>query len=338
MGECSILITVILLALIFDYINGFHDASNAIATVVSTRALSLKAAVIMAAIFNFLGAVTGTAVAKTIAFGFADPAIITQYTVLATLIGACLWNLITWYYGLPSSSSHALIGGLIGAVVGSYGIHAFKWEALYQKVLIPLVLSPTLGFVFAAFLMLTLYWVLKSFKPRTVTSVSRKMQLISAASMAFSHGSADAQKSMGIITLAIVAAGSMAPHWMQSEKMGQVPFWVIVACSLMMALGTAAGGKKIIKTMGSKIIKITPLQGFVAETSGSLILMLAAKFGIPVSTTHCISACIMGSGSVKSVNAVKWGVAGNIVMAWVLTIPAAALISYLVVNVIKTLV
>jgi len=325
----SILILVILLALIFDYINGFHDAANAIATVVSTRVLTLRNAVIMAAVFNFVGAITGTAVAKTISSGLADASVVTQYTVLSALIGACVWNLITWYWGLPSSSSHAIIGGLVGAVVGTAGLDAFKWKALYSKVLIPLVASPTIGLVLSFFVMTLCYWVFKRVKPKNVTSVSRKLQLLSSASMAFSHGANDAQKSMGIITLAIVAYEAKLPQWVLPHAPGQIPFWVVLACSLMMGLGTLAGGKRIIKTMGSKIIKITPLQGFAAEISSSLVLFVAARLGIPVSTTHAISACIMGSGLTKGTNAVKWGVAGNIVVAWVLTIPAAAAISFL---------
>lgn len=333
----SLLILVIVLALIFDYINGFHDASNAISTVVSTRVLSLRNAVIMAAAFNFIGAITGTAVAKTIASGFADPNVVSQYVVLSALVGACIWNLITWYYGIPSSSSHALIGGLVGAVVGNAGFHAFKWNALTHKVLIPLVLSPTIGFIFAFLLMIACYWIFKSFKPKNVSSVSKKLQLLSSCSMAFSHGSNDAQKSMGIITLALLAFGTTLPQWMMPHKAGQIPFWVIFACSLMIALGTVAGGKKIIKTMGTKIIKISPLQGFAAEMSGATILFLTSKFGIPVSTTHCINACIMGVGTTKGLAAVKWGVAGNIILAWVLTLPITALISFILITLVKTL-
>lgn len=325
----SLLILVILFALIFDFINGFHDAANAIATSVSTGVLHIRTAVIVAGIFNFVGAMAGTAVAKTIATGFANPAIVTQYVVLSALVGACIWNLITWWYGLPSSSSHALIGGLAGAVVANTGIHSFHWAALYKKVLIPLVLSPTIGFIAAFILMIAAAWVFKPFTLKTGSWISRKLQLISSCTMAFSHGSNDAQKSMGIITLALLAAGSVVPHWMLPAKAGQVPMWVIIACAVAIALGTFAGGKKIIKTMGSKIIKITPLQGFVAEASGAATILLASKFGIPVSTTHCINASIMGAGTSKRASAVRWGVAGNILLAWLFTLPAAAGIAYI---------
>lgn len=324
----SLLILVILFALVFDFINGFHDASNAIATSVSTGVLHIRTAVIVAGLFNFIGAMAGTAVAKTIATGFANPALVTQYVVLSALIGACVWNLITWWYGLPSSSSHALIGGLAGAVVANTGLHSFHWIALYKKVLVPLVVSPSIGFVVAFVLMIVCAWLFKSLKSSTGGWISRKLQLVSSCTMAFSHGSNDAQKSMGIITLALLAAGTIVPHWMLPAQAGQVPTWVIVACAGAIALGTMAGGKRIIKTMGSKIIKITPLQGFVAEASGAATILLASKFGIPVSTTHCINAAIMGSGTSKRVSAVRWGVAGNILMAWLLTLPMSAGIAY----------
>lgn len=324
----SLLICVILFALIFDYINGFHDASNAIATVVSTGVLSLRNAVILAAIFNFIGAITSTAVAKTIATGFADPANVTQYVILSALAGASIWNLITWYVGLPSSSSHALIGGLTGGVVANAGIHAFKWHALQQKFLIPLVLSPLVGFALAFTLMIIFMWVFKKVRPQLVSSISRKMQLVSSCIMALSHGSNDSQKSMGIITLALMAFGAAVPAYMLPAKAGQVPMWVVILCALMMALGTLAGGKKIIKTMGCKIIKITPLQGFAAEISGAFTILLASKFAIPISTTHAINSSIMGAGMSKRVSAVRWGVAGNILTAWVLTLPATAAIAY----------
>jgi PiT family inorganic phosphate transporter len=333
----EMLVLVVVFAIIFDYINGFHDAANAIATTVSTGVLHIRTAVIVAAVFNFIGAMAGTAVAKTIATGFADPTIVTQYVVLSALIGACVWNLITWWLGLPSSSSHALIGGLAGAVVASTGLHSFNWVALYKKVVIPLMVSPTLGFIAAFIFMIICTWVFKPFKLSTGTYVSRKLQLLSSCVMAFSHGSNDAQKSMGIITLALLAAGSAVPHYLLPSQAGQVPTWVVVTCAAAIALGTMAGGKKIIKTMGSKIIKITPLQGFAAETAGAATILLASKFGIPVSTTHCINASIMGVGTSKRISAVRWGVAGNIVMAWVLTLPAAAGISYLVMTVFHML-
>jgi PiT family inorganic phosphate transporter len=329
----SLLVCVIIAAIIFDYINGFHDAANAIATVVSTGVLPVRTAVMLAGVLNFFGAVTGTAVAKTIASGFADPAIVTQTVVLAALIGACAWNLITWWYGIPSSSSHALIGALAGAVVAKSGIHAFKWTALYEKVLIPLVVSPTLGFFVAFVMMVALIWIIRPFRPASVHKGSRILTLVSACALAFAHGSNDAQKSMGIITLALLAfvkSGASTegfPPWSLPQGDG-VPLWVIVACAGAIAFGTMAGGQKIIKTMGTKIIRLNTLQGFAAQTAGAAVILGASHLGVPVSTTHCINACIMGVGASKRVSAVRWGVAGNIVTAWVLTIPLSAAMSY----------
>jgi inorganic phosphate transporter, PiT family len=327
----SLLVIVIVAALVFDFINGFHDAANAIATVVSTGVLPVRTAVIIAGVFNFIGAITGTAVAKTIATGFADPEIVTQTVVLAALLGAIIWNLITWWYGIPSSSSHALVGGLAGAVVAHAGFDAFSWSTLGSKVLLPLVLSPLIGFVMAFFVMVGLTWGVRRMRPQTVHRASRKLQLVSACAMAFGHGSNDAQKSMGIIALALaafVAAGhSGMPAWMIPEG-DHIPTWVIVACAAAIAAGTMAGGKRIIKTMGSKIIRITPLQGFAAETSGAVTIYAASHLGVPVSTTHCINACIMGVGASKRISAVRWGVAGNILIAWILTIPLSAAFAY----------
>ncbi len=329
----SLLLFVIVAALVFDFINGFHDAANAIATVVSTGVLPIRTAVMIAAVLNFVGAVMGTAVAKTIATGFTDPSIVTQLVVLAALLGASIWNIITWYFGIPSSSSHALIGGLAGAVVAHAGVGAFRWSALGQKVLLPLVLSPTLGFIIAFFLMIGLLWAFRHTASSKVNRASRVMQLISASLMAFSHGSNDAQKAMGIITLALASFvskgnGALLPAWMMPPANGQVPLWVVVCCASAIALGTTAGGKKIIKTMGTKIIRITPLQGFAAETAGTMTILTASAMGVPVSTTHCINACIMGVGASKRISAVRWGVAGNIVLAWVLTLPISAGIAY----------
>jgi len=327
----SLLIAVIITALVFDFINGFHDAANAIATVVSTGVLPIRTAVIIAGIFNFVGAMMGTAVAKTISSGLTDPQVVTQTVVLSALIGACIWNLLTWWRGIPSSSSHALIGGLAGAVVAHAGLEAFKWSALVKKVLVPLVLSPTIGFVVAFFLMIGLLWVVRRSRPQKVNRASRRMQLVSACLMALSHGSNDAQKSMGIITLALVAYAAAGhpqiPLWIFPVA-GEVPGWVITSCAAAIALGTMAGGKKIIKTMGTKIIKISPIQGFAAETAGALTILGASRLGIPVSTTHCINACIMGVGASKRISAVRWGVAGNILIAWIVTLPFSAAISY----------
>ena len=328
----SLLIAVVVMAIVFDYINGFHDAANAIATVVSTGVLPIRTAVLIAAVLNFVGAITGTAVAKTIASGFAEPSIVSQSAVLAALVGASAWNLITWWFGIPSSSSHALIGALAGAVVAHAGVDAFKWSALNQKVLVPLVLSPTIGFVVAFFVMVALLWIFRRARPATVHRSSRRLQLLSACLMAFSHGSNDAQKSMGIITLALISFAASGPAdalpgWMLPKGDG-VPRWVIIACAAAIAAGTAAGGKKIIKTMGTKIIRISPLQGFAAETSGALTILAASHLGIPVSTTHVINSCIMGVGASKRVSAVRWGVAGNIVMAWVLTLPLSGALAF----------
>ncbi len=323
-----LLVLVLVLALVFDYINGFHDAANAIATVVSTGVLPIRTAVLLAGTLNFIGAITGTAVAKTIASGFAAPGDVTQTVILATLIGASAWNLITWWYGIPSSSSHALIGGLCGAVVAHSGFTHFKWLTLVQKVVVPLVVSPIFGFVLAFLVMVVVLWVVRRSRPRNVNKGARVMQLVSASAMAFAHGSNDAQKSMGIMTLALasfvgVKGHGQLPAWM--EPSGEhVPQWVIMACAAAIGLGTMAGGQRIIKTMGTKIIRITPLMGFAAETAGASTILLASSFGIPLSTTHCINACIMGVGASKRLSAVRWGVANSIVTAWVLTIPAAA--------------
>jgi PiT family inorganic phosphate transporter len=330
----SLLIAVIVTAIIFDYINGFHDAANAIATVVSTGVLPVRTAVFLAGILNFIGAITGTAVASTIAKGFADPAIVTQQVVLAALIGASVWNLITWWYGIPSSSSHALIGALAGAVTAKAGLHAFHWHALVDKVLIPLVASPLLGFFTAFWLMIAVVWLIRGIKPQLVHRGSKRLTLISAMLLAFAHGSNDAQKSMGIITLALLAfmkaghAGGL-PAWVLPHDEA-VPFWVIVACAGAIACGTMAGGTKIIKTMGTKIIRLNTLQGFAAQTAGAFTILGASHLGVPVSTTHCINACIMGVGASKRISAVRWGVAGNIMTAWVLTLPLSAGMAYLV--------
>ncbi len=394
----SLLVAVVVMAIVFDYINGFHDAANAIATVVSTGVLPIRTAVFLAGFLNFFGAVTGTAVAKTIASGFADPADVTQAVVLAALLGASVWNLITWWFGIPSSSSHALVGGLAGAVVAHAGTSAFKWSALVQKVLVPLVASPTIGFVVAFFVMVALLWicrgrwnrivlfllgaallgaigwavwkspelsaafatssletkivlglgvaflvgvpVLYGARPNVVQTHSRRLQLLSASMMAFSHGSNDAQKSMGIITLALVAFVSkgperagLVPSWVLPVN-GDVPTWVILVCALAIALGTAAGGTRIIKTMGTKIIRITPLQGFAAETAGALTILGASHLGIPVSTTHVINAAIMGVGASKRISAVRWGVATNILIAWVVTLPFSAGLSYVAMKIL----
>jgi PiT family inorganic phosphate transporter len=327
----TLLIFVIVAALVFDYINGFHDAANAIATVVSTGVLPVRTAVLLAGVLNIAGALTGTAVAKTIASGFAAPADVTQVVVLAALIGASAWNILTWWYGIPSSSSHALIGGLAGAVVAHAGADAFNWHTLFEKVLVPLVASPTLGFFAAFAFMIALMWIVRHMRPARVQRGSRRLQLVSASMMAFSHGSNDAQKVMGIVTLALVSYAATGGTAMPAELMPRgdhIPTWVVGACALAIGLGTMAGGRRIIKTMGARIIRISPLQGFAAETAGTATILTASVLGIPVSTTHCISACIMGVGASRRLSAVRWGVAGNIVLAWILTIPLSAAFAF----------
>lgn len=337
----SLLIAVIVAAIIFDFINGFHDAANAIATSVSTGVLPIRTAVVLSGIFNFVGAVTGTAVAKFIAGGLAAPEDVTQLVILSALIGASTWNIITWYYGIPSSSSHALIGGLAGAVSAHAGADHFKWQALTQKVLVPLMVSPITGFLAALIIMIILLWIVARARPNLVHRASRRLQLVSACAMSVAHGSNDAQKVMGIVTLALsayIAAGhENMPSWMAPGAKGEVPVWVILICASAMCFGTMAGGKRIIKTMGTKIIRISPLQGFVAETSGTAVILSASHFGIPISTTHCINSCIMGVGASKRLSAVRWGVAMNILIAWVLTLPLSAAIAYAVMFVLGKL-
>jgi PiT family inorganic phosphate transporter len=346
----TLLVVVVIAALLFDYINGFHDTANAIATSVGTGVMSLGAAVVMAAIFNFVGALLGTAVAKTISSGLADPTHVTLPIVLAALLGASIWNLITWWYGIPSSSSHALVGGVCGAVIGALGWHEVIWGGVVQKVLIPLVVAPVTGFITAFALTILCLWVVRRMRPGPVNRASRILQVISACTLACSHGMNDAQKTMGIITMAlvsVVAAGTV-PEWMTAHPwllpehhqvrgkwVDEVPLWVVIACAAAMCAGTAAGGKRIIKTMGAKILRITPLQGFVAQTSGTAVILSASHLGIPVSTTHNISSAIMGAGASQRVTAVRWGVAINIAVAWVLTLPLSALIAWAIMQLIR---
>ncbi len=323
------LILVIVLALAFDFINGFHDTANAIATSVSTRVLTPRRAILMAAVLNFVGAITvGTAVAKTIGKGIIDPAMATQWLVFAAVASAIIWNLITWYWGIPSSSSHALVGGIVGAGIAVGGVGAVKWLDPKGVMLIlkGLVLSPTAGFIGAFAIMIALTIVLFRSPRSTISKSFRWLQIGSAAFMSFSHGTNDAQKAMGIITLAL-ASGGFVPN---SEAGFYVPTWVILACALSMGLGTAVGGWRIIKTMGSKIVKLEPIHGFAAETSAATVMMASAHFGMPISTTHCISGAIMGVGATKRLSAVRWGVAGNIVIAWILTLPITATIAFLI--------
>ena len=313
------LVVVILLAVAFDYINGFHDTANAIATSVATRALRPLHAILMATAFNFIGAFAGTAVAKTIGAGLVDEATTTQAVVAAALIGAITWNLITWYLALPSSSSHALIGGLLGATIVAAGFGALKLDGIFNKVLVPMISSPIIGFTGAFLLMLAIYWIFRNAKRKPMARRFRRLQVISAGYMAFSHGSNDAQKTMGIITLALFAAGAIPTI--------DVPFWVIVVSATAISLGTAVGGWRIMATMGHRVVELEPVHGFAAETTAATVILGAAQFGAPVSTTHVISSAIMGVGSARGPKGVRWGVARRILLAWVITIPAAGLVA-----------
>lgn len=319
---------VILAALVFDYINGFHDTANAIATCVSTRALSVRSAIIMAAALNFAGAMISTKVAATIGKGIVDGSNITQMVVLAGIIGAIVWDLITWYYGLPSSSSHAIIGGIIGSTFAHAGLSAIKWAGL-KKIVMSLIFSPILGTAIGFIFMVIIYRVFRNSAPSGLNKNFRRLQVASAALMAFSHGTADAQKSMGVITLALVSYGTL--------KTFAVPWEVMVACASVMALGTAAGGWRIIKTVGHDFVKLQPVHGFCVETASAGVILGASAIGMPTSTTHVITSTILGVGLSKRLNAVNWNVAKRILVAWVLTIPASALVAYLTYQVLSPL-
>jgi PiT family inorganic phosphate transporter len=311
------LLFVVVLAVVFDYINGFHDTANAIATSVATRALRPQVAVLMAAAFNFIGAFAGTAVATTIGEGLVDEQTTTQAIVGAALIGAITWNLLTWWWSLPSSSSHALIGGLLGATIIAAGTGALKIQGIIDKVLIPMVSSPIIGFLGALLLMVALAWVFRRAPRKPMAGLFRRLQIGSAGYMAFAHGSNDAQKTMGIITLALFAAGAIGSI--------EVPAWVIIVSATALSLGTAVGGWRIMRTMGHRVAELEPVHGFAAETTAATVLVGTAHFGMPVSTTHVISSAILGVGTSQGLRAVRWGVARRILVAWVLTIPAAGI-------------
>ena len=321
-----LLVAVIAAALIFDYINGFHDTANAIATCVSTRALTVRSAILMAAGLNFVGAMVSTEVAKTIGKGIVDASQITQMVVLAGVLGAIVWNLITWYYGLPSSSSHAIIGGLVGSVIAHAGVSALHWAGL-KKIILVLVLSPLVGAFFGFLFMIIMMWTFRNKAPYGLNKAFRKLQILSAAVMAFSHGTADAQKSMGVITMALVSYGTLATF--------EVPTWVKVSCAVAMALGTAAGGWRIIKTVGHDFVKLQPVHGFCVETASAGVILGASAMGLPTSTTHVITSAILGVGLSKRLSAVNWTVASRILTAWIITIPASAsvgFVSYIVLS------
>jgi len=314
------LVAVVVVALFFDFTNGFHDTANSIATSVSTRALSPRLAVLTAAVLNFAGAFVSIKVAATVAKGIVDPEAITLKIVLGGLVGAITWNLITWYLGLPSSSSHALIGGMIGSASAAEGFDVVKWRGLYEKVLIPSLAAPFLGVLGAAAIMVALLWIIRRRSPGVVNRVFRRLQLVSGGFVAFTHGTNDAQKTMGIITLALVASGHV------DADNFHVPLWVIVCAALAMGAGTYAGGWRIIKTLGQRVAKIDPPQGFAAQTACASILWATAHYGFPVSTTHVISGSVLGAGATRRFSALRWGVAGNIVLAWLMTLPCAAVV------------
>ncbi|MEU6718871.1 inorganic phosphate transporter [Nonomuraea sp. NPDC046802] len=319
----ALVIGVVVIALVFDYTNGFHDAANAIATSVSTRALTPRAALFMAAAMNFIGAHLGTGVAQTVGSGIIDAPDGSHGLVIvaAALIGAITWNLITWYFGLPSSSSHALIGGLVGSALASASL--VHWDGVIEKVVIPMVLSPLIGFTLAALIMIAIYWIFRNSQPAKTNRGFRYAQTVSAAAMALGHGLQDAQKTMGVIFLALTVGG-------YASKGDPIPQWVILAAAGAISLGTYAGGWRIMRTLGRRIIALDPPQGFAAESAAATVLYGAAiGFGAPISTTHTITSAIMGVGATKRLSAVRWGVAGNIVTAWILTIPAAALVAAL---------
>jgi PiT family inorganic phosphate transporter len=331
-------LVVVVAAIIFEYSNGFHDAANAIATVVSTRVLTPRQAIAMAAVFNLTGALLGGAVATTIGKGLVDTNVVTMSTVLCAVTAAFIWNMTTWWFGLPSSSSHALIGGLCGAAVatarGSWSV--IKWDTgLWPKVVVPMITSPIAGFIFGGLLMFLLFVVLHRFTPHFVQSLFGKIQIFSAAWMAHSHGSNDAQKTMGIITLALFTGTKAGRFDHLPDSLNflrtpvfALPTWVVVLCALTMAVGTAAGGWRIIRTLGHRMVKLQPVHGFAAETTAALIIQTASYYGIPLSTTHVISTSIMGVGAVKRFSGMKWTVVERIIWAWIFTLPATGLIGY----------
>lgn len=335
----TLFLLVLLLALAFEYINGFHDAANAIATVVSTKVLTPRQAITLAAFCNLLGALMGTAVATTIGKGLVDASVITMTTVMAALLGAIVWNLLTWWLGLPSSSSHALVGGLCGAALASsnWNWSVLKWSTgLWPKLVVPMVTSPVIGFLMGGLLMLAITAILISTRPSLVHSLFGKLQIVSASWMGLSHGTNDAQKTMGIIALALFTGTSSGAfndlppwlHFLHTPKF-EVHLWVVILCAITMGAGTAAGGWRIIKTMGHKMVRLQPVHGFAAETTAAIVIQIASHLGIPLSTTHVISTSIMGVGATKRSGSVKWGVVHRIVWAWVLTLPVTAALGFL---------
>jgi PiT family inorganic phosphate transporter len=315
----ALLIITIVVALGFDFTNGFHDTANAVATSVSTRALTPRMAVLIAAVANLGGAFVTTAVAKTVGKGIIDTGLATEKTILAAVIGAIAWNLITWWFGLPSSSSHALIGGLIGAALVQSGSKGVEWHGVAHKIAFPALVAPTVAFLLAFALLLAIYWVFKWMTPGVANRTFRLGQLASGTWMAFTHGANDAQKTMGVIALALYTHHSIDSFY--------IPTWVKIAAGVSIGAGTYVGGWRIMRTLGQRVIALEPASGFAAQTTAGATIYVATHFGYPLSTTHVISGAVMGAGATKRLSAVRWGVAGNIVFAWILTIPAAALVA-----------
>lgn len=313
-----ILIAVVAIALIFDFTNGFHDAANAVATSISTRALPPNVALFGAAILNLVGALVSTHVAVTVAGGIVDAEAVTSPVLLGGLVGAVAWNLLTWWWAIPSSSSHCLIGGVAGAVIATAGGDFVKWAGLVKKVLIPTMIAPLIGFSVGILIMVALLWIFRDAQPQRIQRRFRIAQLASASVMAFSHGSNDAQKTMGVITLALFATGAIPAL--------EVPLWVKIASAVTIGLGTYSGGRRIIRTLGMRLVKLMPAQGFAAETSASAVLLGTAYMGFPISTTHVITSSVMGVGATERASAVKWGLSLEIFVAWIVTFPAAAVI------------
>jgi PiT family inorganic phosphate transporter len=313
-----LLVAVVVVALLFDYTNGFHDAANAVATSISTRAVPPNVALFAAAILNVAGALVSTHVAATLARGIVEPGAITPAVMLGGLVGAIAWNLLTWYWAIPSSSSHCLIGGVAGAVLATAGVAQVQWVGIVEKVLAPTVAAPLIGFAGGIALMVALLWIFRHAQPAPAMRRFRLAQLASASLMAFSHGSNDAQKTMGVITLALFAGGAIPAL--------EVPLWVKLASAIVMGLGTYVGGKRIIRTLGARLVKLTPLHGFAAETAASGVLLGTAYLGFPISTTHVITASVMGVGASERPSAVRWGLSRSILVAWLITLPMSALV------------
>jgi PiT family inorganic phosphate transporter len=316
-----LLLAVVVAALVFDYTNGFHDAANAVATSISTRAVPPQIALAAAAVLNVVGALVSTHVAATLASGIVDPGAVTAPVMLGGLVGAIAWNLLTWWWAIPSSSSHCLIGGVAGAVIATAGSDSVLWAGILRKVLIPTVLAPLIGFAMGITLMVAILWLFRNAQPGPLMRRFRVAQLASASVMAFSHGSNDAQKTMGVITLALFAGGAIPDL--------EVPLWVKLACALVMGAGTYSGGKRIIRTLGMRLVKLTPAHGFAAETAASTVLLGTAWLGFPISTTHVITTSVMGVGATERLSAVKWGLTRDIAAAWLFTLPASALVGAL---------